>query len=242
MTQITERLTTLLDQQLLASLSDPEQQELTDLLATEEGSQFHREYLALQEGIVAVGRASMKTTIQSWESSIEAPKKSGIIRRMPIWGGLLAVAAAATLLVLIFWPRENEQLELLAELSQPYPNLLMPVARSSAVEGLLAEGFAAYESGAYAEAIRLWAEADTASLDLDFYRANALQASGNSAAALELFAAVADSNARFAEQAEWYQAMLLWQAGQQTEAETIIERIASDQDHEMWKRAQRWEE
>lgn len=242
MAPITERLTTLLDQQFLTSLNEAESQELGQLLEQEEGKQFHAEYLAIREGLVSAGRDSMKSTIQTWEAEVKNPPSEARIRRIPMWGRLVAVAAAITMLVLIFQPSGTDgRLALMRELSQPYPNVLMPVERGSQAETTLEEAFAAYEAGQYAEAIRLFGEADTASHDLDFYRANALKANNMTPQALKLFVTIIGTESQFAEQAQWYQAMLLWELGQQDEAEEIIQRIAADEGHEMWKRAQRWE-
>lgn len=242
MATITERLTALLDQEYLHSLNEAESLELSQLLKTEEGQQFHTEYLAMRQGLVSAGRDSMKSTIQTWETELKKPHPEAKIRRFPIWGRLVAVAAAITMLVLIFRPGATDSRNsLIQELSQPYPNVLMPVERGSQAETRLQEAFAAYEAGQYAEAIRLFGEADTASTDLDFYLANALRAEGDAESALKTFTRIAGTDSQFAPQAEWYQAMLLWEAGQQVEAEKIIQRIAADKEHEMWKRAQRWE-
>lgn len=242
MATITERLTTLLDQQYLASLSEAERQELGQLLEQEEGKQFYAEYLAMREGLVSAGRESMKSTIQDWEATANTPPSEARIRRFPIWGRIAAVAAAIMMLVLIFRPNGTDSRHaLMQELSQPYPNVLMPVERGSRAETTLQEAFAAYEAGQYPEAVRLFGEIDSVSSDLDFYRANALQAQNMTAQALEFFTAIAGSNSQFAQKAEWYQAMLLWEAGKQEEAEKMIQRIAGDESHEMWKRAQRWE-
>lgn len=242
MAPLTDRMTTLLDQQFLDSLNEAESEELRQLLETEEGKQFHTEYLAIRGGVILAGRNSMKSTIQKWETEKIESASGAKIRRFPIWGGLIAVAAAIMMLVLIFRPgMTDSRISLMQELSQPYPNVLMPVERGSQSESTLREAFAAYEAGEFAEAIRLFGEADTASPDLDFYLANALRAEGETEAALEIFTRIAGSDSQFAQQAEWYQAMLLWEAGEQGDAEKIIQRIAADQGHVMWKRAQRWE-
>lgn len=243
METLTDRLTTLLDQQFQHTLEEAEQQELESLLSTVEGKQFHAEYLAMRQGLVSAGRDSMKSTIQTWEGELENSHPEAKIQRFPVWGRLVAVAAAVMMMVLIFRPGDTDSRNsLMQELSQPYPNVLMPVERGGQAKTTLQEAFAAYEAGQYAEAIRLFGEADTASLDLDFYRANALRAQGNTEAALEAFTTIADSDSQFAQQAEWYMAILLWETGKQDSAEEIIGSIAEDEDHEMWKRATRWVE
>lgn len=243
MTTLTERLTTLLDQHFFHSLNEVESQELTQLLKTEEGQKIQAEHLAMRKGLVSTGRDSMKSTIQSWEAELDISHPQAKIRRFPIWGRLVAVAAAITMLVLIFRPGETDSMHsLMQELSQPYPNVLMPVERGSQAETTLQQAFSAYEAGQFPEAIRLFEEADTTSKDIDFYLANALQANDETKDALKTFTNISGSDSRFAQQAEWYQAMLLWELGEQNEAEKIIQRIAGDEDHEMWKRAQRWEE
>lgn len=243
MTTITERLTTLLDQQYLASLSEADSQELTQLLKTEEGQKIQADHLAIREGLILAGRDSMKSKIYSWETELNNSNSEARIRRFPMWGRIAAVAAAIMMLMLIFRPGNTDsRTALFEELSQPYPNVLMPVERGSQTETKLEEAFAAYEAGNYAEVLRFFEEADTASLELDFYRANALLTQHKHVEALTIFSSIAGSESQFAQQAEWYEAMTLWKDGQQTEAEEIIRRIAEDEGHEMWKRAQRWGE
>ncbi|MDP5172739.1 MAG: tetratricopeptide repeat protein [Bacteroidia bacterium] len=243
MTDPHDSLFQLLDKQASSQdLSASEQQELDQLMKDPEVQKLAAQHAEIREGIVAQGRANLRASMAQWEqASQQTTPGARVIPFRTIGMALVAAAAAVALLFLLIRPSDQgPSRELMAELSQPYPNVLMPMERGESSSSLIQRGFEAYENGDFAAALSLFSQTDSLSSDLDFYRANAHLGLGQWQEAEALFSTVAQSSSRFGQQAEWYQAMALWHQGRYDEATTMIEQIANTPDHEMHKRAKRW--
>lgn len=238
-----ERLIYLIDQREDGRISPEEAQELDQLLSTEEATSIADLHISLRKELVAEGRQQLAGTLQSWEKEIVGSNegKSGRILRFPAWGGILAVAAVITMLLLVFLPdQKNPHSRLFQELASPYPNVLYPLERGETTRTALEQAFAEYEAGNFATFLESMDLIDTTAASFDFYRAIAMTQTDRTSEAEVIFQQVASEASEFSEQAEWYLAMTRWDLGNKEEAMEGIRSIAERPNHEMYKRATRW--
>ncbi|MEO1450156.1 MAG: hypothetical protein AAFV07_11550 [Bacteroidota bacterium] len=196
-----------------------------------------------------IGREQLREEMAAWDAAmspvqVEQPKRSLQIR--PLWLGLggLAVAAALALLFLLRGPKPVSPEQLLAQHVQPYPNLVVVVARSQAKDQYrLDSAFTAYEQGRYGQALELMQglQDSLPASTLSFYEANALMMEGAYQKAYGLFQTVARiDTAPFQREARWYQGVLDIQAGRLGEGKTVMEEIANTEKHPFRKDAMEW--
>lgn len=240
-----ERLIHLLDRHEEGTLSAIERQELHELMEEEHAEEISALHRQLVQEIIHEGRSRLAQSLEQWEQEIphEGPmsQAGGKVRAIPYLGGILALAAAVTLLVLIVMPKQtNPQAALFQELGAPYPNTLLPLERGESKSSDLQEAFAEYESGHYGAFLSQLSDLDTSSQAIDFYRANAYLALDQFQDAASIFQRLAYHTSAYSEQAEWYEAMAAVRMQEEEKALGIIREIAAQPEHEMHKRAQNW--
>ncbi|MEL6673034.1 MAG: hypothetical protein AAFR61_12610 [Bacteroidota bacterium] len=238
-----DEIQVLIDKYLRGTLTPQEQVAWQQALERPEV----QEELKLQEDVLSalkpLGREKLKAQFSQWDQEAEKTAQPEKVR--PLWRtyAALAVAAAAVILVFIFWPSSSPAFEerLFAEHFIPYENVVEVQVRGSeqsATQRSLAFKF--YDMGDYAAASRsLLAIPDLGSNpEILFYLANSHLAEGEIDQALEEFRLVRSMGKDFAEHAAWYEALCLWPKGQKEASISIWEEITATSGHVFAKQSQ----
>ncbi|MFK7969475.1 MAG: hypothetical protein AB8F95_03860 [Bacteroidia bacterium] len=211
---------------------------------------FRRDLLV---AIQPEGKASLKAELIALERGLinpdEVPPQTEPASVVSLWRRPVVWAVAASVLVLAavgYVVNRNEKSEpsqaLYAEAWKPYPNELSVRVRGAEAtsNSPLAKAMEAYDAGQFTEALRLLSGIQQPADTIAFYRANALLASE------ELAAARAEFNRIFREQnhpyqaaAGWYLALLELKTGNMQLAKSQLEAIAANSRHPFSARATR---
>lgn len=212
--------------------------------------------LALGQDMLQVakvsGREALKAEMAAWDAAMPVlelqrpPENPSVIKPLwLVWGGI-AVAAILSLFFLVRRPAPVDSAQLLAQHIQPYPNLIVVVARAQTQSTTSLDSvFIAYEQGRYAAALDLMERLDTTlpGYTLDFYRANALLMENKVDQAYSLFTQVAQiDTAPFHREAYWYQALLDIKQGRTAAGRTAMKEIAQTEKHPYRNDAALWVE
>ena len=204
----------------------------------------------LQVALKEQGRAQLREELAAWDAAMPplkaSPSPTLTSKIRPLWWtvGAVAIAAALAFIFLIRGPQPIPQEQLLAQHVQPYPNLVVVVARAQTQSKTqVDQAFTAYEQGRFSEALSLMEglQDSLPASTLSFYQANALMMSGAYEAAYTRFETVARiDTAPFQREALWYQALLDIQQGRIEEGKAAMGQIADTEKHPFRMDAQVW--
>lgn len=195
---------------------------------------FQKELLFRQQfhkAVNTVGRNELKKRLQALESNqTTAPMRPQIIRQWWFWSGVAA-------LILVGWwglrylttqPTFSEQL--VAEVLEPYPNIVAPVHRGQPIDTSYTQAFQYYENGAYQEAIRLF-KALPISPERDFYLAQSYLMRREIAEAMPLLKALRQQDSRFQQPTQWYESLSYLALNNTDEAIVALKKIEATNAH-----------
>jgi len=197
--------------------------------ADEPFSQLLHETGAVLAGLRTAGREELKELLSKWEK--EHPVKKVIPLRRWLSLGIAAVLVIAAG-IWYGWPVKTtpDTLALFREYYKPYPNVVMPITRSSESDSsAAAAAYGAYERGEYETAIDLFNKLPQGSSPVAFYLGQCYLAMDQSDQAIAHFITSMQQSENFMNQAQWYLSLAYLNQGDKQKAREVLERVASEE-------------
>ncbi|MDX1476322.1 MAG: tetratricopeptide repeat protein [Saprospiraceae bacterium] len=168
-------------------------------------------------------QASLRRVQQRIDDIVQAATRP---RAGHLWRIIALTGIAATVLaVVLIGPFDNSGDGQLAEVYfTAYPNYVTPAERGDRSESHTerAAAFEAYDAGQFNQAVGMFRELDTATATDMFYLAQALQATGEWEAALEVLLTLGDIDPEYRPAVRWHTALSRLATGEKELARAIL--------------------
>jgi|GEM_PF-1653660 len=227
----------LLQNYLDGKLTDQERKDFEEVLAND--TDLNNEVVELQElelGLHSLGYDQFKNTVSEWEKDFQqsTPKTTKIVQLRYYF----AAAASLALLIMAGYFLSNNTLspeQLYANNYTPYEDMVIGRGSNSSTEAIdiLTNGMNAYNQQDYqtaSEKLNEYLVLMPTDYGISLYLGIAQMETGKNSEAEASFT-IAQKDIKFAQQAQWYQAMLYLKINDTTKALNVLNEISSNNSH-----------
>ena len=205
-------------------------------------------YQQAHKAVILKGRQDLRATFSNWDQEIggvgtktaEAPSNQSNWMKYLLGFLIIAGLCCGIYFLLANNKKAEDALDrnMYAANFEAYPNVIAPLQKGAPEEDTYKKAFQLYESGAYDNASKAFANLDQSDEAVQFYQAmNAMASKNYKDAALHFSEILKNNSHRFFPQTQWYSALIHLQNGKMNQMKNMLTTISEVEGHIYRKKA-----